>query len=116
MSSALVWCYESNGSVSIEHRGRCSGLPVSQTTPGDEALIPRSVDSCDSCVDVAVFVLGPNRSPSNAHLSPDGAAAALIESAPSPISSLQALIASSLNAYQTNLALISSVRSTVLLI
>lgn len=117
VSSSLVWCHESDGRVSVEHIGRCWGyLSVSQPTSDDVSLSSHSSDSCDSCVDVRIFTFGPNSSSPEALLSLHGAAVALIESAPSPISSLQALIASSLNAYQTNLALISSVRSAVLLI
>jgi hypothetical protein len=114
VSSALVWCQESDGRVSIEYNCDCSRLPDSRATSG---ACTYSDESCNSCVDTPIFVAEPNSGPSQGEtpLSLHGAAVAPIEYVPSQPSILQSLIALSLNTYQTKLTL-SSVRSTILLI
>lgn len=114
VSSSLIWCQESDGSVSIEYGRDCSSLPASQTT--SDALT-HSGESCYSCNDTPIFVVEPKSGlyQNDTPLSLYGTAVALIESVPSQISNLQSLIALSLNTYQTNLTL-SSVRSTILVI
>jgi hypothetical protein len=114
VSSSLVWCQESDGRVSIEYNRGCSKLPDSQATSD---TLAHSGESCNSCIDTPIFVVGPKSGPSQNEtpLSLHGAAVALIESAPSQTSNVQSLIALSLHTYQTNLTL-SSVRSTILII
>ena len=117
VSPNLVWCHESDGRVSVEYDGGCSLLPVSQPTSDAMSLGIRSSDSCDSCVDVPIFIVGPNSKASQNEKPPSlpGATVALIESAPSQTPNLQPLISLSLDTYQINLTL-SSVRSTILVI
>lgn len=114
VSSALVWCQESDGRVSIEYGRDCSRLPAAQQT--SDAL-SRSDNSCPSCIDTPIFIVGPNSSPSLSETpsSLRGVAVVLIESAPSQISNAQSLTTFSLDTHQLNLTL-SSVRSTILLI
>lgn len=116
VSSAWVWCQESDGRVNVEYGQNCSGLPDSRAT-GAATALSQSGEGCNSCIDIPVFVLGPHSGLSQnvPPLSLHGAAVALIESAPFQPSDLQSLFALSLDTHQINLTL-SSVRSTILLI
>ena len=63
VSPALVWCHESDGSFNVE-LGPCLNALSSQAASESFSFMKCVQHGCDSCSDTAIFIVGPNQTPS----------------------------------------------------
>jgi len=60
ISPGLVWCHESDGRINVEF-GQCTAIPFPKSTSESSSFLGFFDGVCDSCVDTAVFTVGPSQ-------------------------------------------------------
>ena len=115
VSPGMVWCYKSDGRIELGHGLGCSPMSVSESNLGSTFAQTSLNGFSGTCVDDALFRVGPNQSLPQYDRSFVSGARFLSSDDPHLTSDPQLLICFSKDDYQIS-ARLSSLRSTILLI